>query len=400
MSDSDENNPNVLGPSYVQGASTAARDVVSRADHRRKVLGNIDQNVMRVQPKKRGLSGKWSAQSLVKRQLHLEETKESISAVSNVNDPEMECQTTSSFSGSVFEMKVEPIEDVDQMEIEVQDMMSELVIDIDREDLNNPLAVADYIEDILSYYREAENSTCVPPNYMMQQHDINEKMRALLIDWLIEVHYSFELMDETLFLMVNLIDRFLALKIVMRTELQLIGLTALLLASKYGDVRVPLVDHIILMSKSLYTRKQVIDMELMMINALQFNLFAPTMFVFIKRFIKAVQRDKKFELLSLFFIELCLVEYEMLEFRPSLLAAAAVYTAQCTLDRVKNWSKTSEWHSHYSEEQLLVCSSLMVNFHQKAKSGGLTAVYRKYSMLEFGHVARCEPAQFLLENNA
>ena len=59
------------------------------------------------------------------------------------------------------------------------------------------------------------------------------------------------------------------------------------------------------------------------------------------------------ELLSFFMIELCLVEYEMLKFPPSLLAAAAIYTAQCTHCGFKQWSKTSEWYSNYSEEQLL-----------------------------------------------
>lgn len=62
---------------------------------------------------------------------------------------------------------------------------------------------------------------------------------------------------------------------------------------------------------------------------------------------------KQLELLSFFMIELCLVEYEMLKFPPSLLAAAAIYTAQCTLSGFRQWSKTSEWHSSYSEEQLL-----------------------------------------------
>jgi hypothetical protein len=59
------------------------------------------------------------------------------------------------------------------------------------------------------------------------------------------------------------------------------------------------------------------------------------------------------ELLSFFIIELCLVEYQMLKFPPSLLAAAAIYTAQCSLYPIKQWSKTSEWYSNYSEDQLL-----------------------------------------------
>jgi cyclin B len=52
-----------------------------------------------------------------------------------------------------------------------------------------------------------------------RQTDINEKMRAILVDWLIEVHYKFKLLPETLFLTVNLIDRYLEKCDVIRTKL-------------------------------------------------------------------------------------------------------------------------------------------------------------------------------------
>lgn len=97
---------------------------------------------------------------------------------------------------------------------------------------------------------------------MTNQCDINEKMRAILIDWLIEVHYKFELMDETLFLTVNIIDRFLAKQTVVRKRLQLVGVTAMLLACKYEEVSVPVVDDLILISDRAYTRKEILDMVL------------------------------------------------------------------------------------------------------------------------------------------
>lgn len=120
-----------------------------------------------------------------------------------------------------------------------------------------------------------------------------------------------------------------------------------------------------------------------MLNTLQFNMSVPTPYVFIQRFLKAAQSDKKvswffefllgnysqqyyfvmtitkllpgkqLQLLSFFLIELSLVEYEMLKFTPSLLAAAAIYAAQCTIYGFKQWSKTCQWHSGYSEDQLL-----------------------------------------------
>ncbi|CAJ1930640.1 unnamed protein product [Sphenostylis stenocarpa] len=288
----------------------------------------------------------------------------------------------------------------DQMEeVEMEDIIDETVLDIDTCDANNPLAVVDYIEDLYTYYRKTEDTSRVSPNYMTQQFDINERMRAILIDWLIEVHDKFDLMHETLFLTVNLIDRFLAKQTVVRKKLQLVGLVAMLLACKYEEVSVPVVGDLILISDKAYTRKEVLEMEKLMVNTLQFNMSVPTAYVFIKRFLKAAQADRKLELLAFFLVELSLVEYEMLKFPPSLLAAAAVYTAQCSIYGFKQWSKTCEWHSNYSEDQLLECSTLMVDFHQKAGNGKLTGVHRKYCSSKFGYTAKCEPARFLVENS-
>ncbi|KAJ1379377.1 Cyclin-like [Sesbania bispinosa] len=245
------------------------------------------------------------------------------------------------------------LDEIDRIEeVEMGDV-EEPVMDIDACDRNDPLAVVEYIDDIYRFYRETEKSSCVSPNYMTCQFDINEKMRAILIDWLIEVHYKFELLEETLFLTVNLIDRFLERQAVIRKKLQLVGVTAMLIACKYEEVAVPTVEDFILITDKAYTRNEVLIMEKLMVNILQFNLSVPTPYVFMRRFLKAAHSDKKLELLSFFLIELCLVECKMLKFSPSLLAAAAIYTAQCSLYQFKQWTKTSEWYTDYSEEQLL-----------------------------------------------
>ncbi|XP_072957219.1 cyclin-B2-1-like [Typha angustifolia] len=295
---------------------------------------------------------------------------------------------------------VEEIEEMDHSEfkeVEMEDVIMESTLDIDRSDSNNPLAVVDYVEEIYRFYRQTEVTGCVHPDYMSNQFDINEKMRAILIDWLIEVHYKFELMDETLFLTVNIIDRFLAKQTVVRKKLQLVGITAMLLACKYEEVSVPVVEDLILISDRAYTRQEVLEMERLIVNTLQFNMSVPTPYVFMRRFLKAAQSDRQMELLSFFIIELCLVEYQMLKFYPSLLAAAAIYTAQCSLKGFKSWTKTSELYTSYSEEQLLECSRLMVDFHQKAGTGKLTGVHRKYSTFKYGCAAKSQPALFVLE---
>ncbi|XP_020573172.1 G2/mitotic-specific cyclin-2-like [Phalaenopsis equestris] len=293
--------------------------------------------------------------------------------------------------------EIEEMVDCELKEVEMEDLETKLLMEIDSCDSNNPLAVVNYVNAIYSFYRETEELGCVPPNYMSNQLDINERMRAILIDWLVEVHYKFELMEETLFLTVNLIDRFLARQSVVRKKLQLVGMTAMLLACKYEEVLVPVVEDLIIISDRAYTREEVLQMESLMANTLQFNLSVPTPYVFMRRFLKAAMSDMRLELLSSYIIELSLIEYEMLKYSPSMLAAAAVYTAQCSLKGFKHWTRTSELCTRYSEDQLLECSRMMVDFHKQAGKGKLTGVHRKYSTHKFGCAAKSVPALFLIQ---
>ncbi|EEF52862.1 cyclin-B2-3 isoform X2 [Ricinus communis] len=435
MAGSDENNPGVIGPVNVQGGLRAGVGKFTAAaattGNNRRALSSINRNIIGAPPypcavNKRGpserqaicgknpsipvhrpITRKFAAQLANKQQPKPEEIKKPDHSIPISSDPE-DCtiidaedynKTNGDFSVPMFVQHTEAmLEEIDRMEeVEMEDVVEEPFMDIDSYDKKNPLAVVEYIDDLYNFYRKAELSSCAPSNYMSQQSDINERMRGILIDWLIEVHYKFELMDETLYLTVNLIDRFLAVHPVVRKKLQLVGVTAMLLACKYEEVSVPVVEDLILISDKAYSRKEVLDMEKLMVNTLQFNVSVPTPYVFMRRFLKAAQSDKKLELLSFFIIELCLVEYEMLKFPPSVLAAAAIYTAQSTLSRFRHWSKTNEWYTSYSEEQLLECSRLMVKFHQNAGSGKLTGVHRKYSVSKFGFAARTEPANFLLD---
>ncbi|KAK8653141.1 hypothetical protein V6N13_127154 [Hibiscus sabdariffa] len=431
---SDENNPNLTKPTDFQGGGGGCRKFGQEIKHNRRALGVINHNLVgakaypcvvnkralsqrngcfdnkQVDPLPRPITRKFAAQisSTSQRQCP-EETKKLKPSVPSSNEFGdcifIDVEGNKASADHPVPMFLEETEtsfgEADEMEeVEMEDIVEEPIVDIDGCDAKNPLAVFEYVEDLHAYYRKMENFSCVSPDYMEQQSDINEKMRAILIDWLIEVHDKFDLMGETLFLTVNLIDRFLSQQTVVRKKLQLVGLVAMLLACKYEEVSVPVVGDLILISDKAYSRKEVLETEKLMLNTLQFNMSFPTPFVFMRRFLKAAQSDKKLELLSFFLIELALVEYEMLRFQPSLLAAAAIYTAQCSLYGFKQWSKTCEWHSRYTADQLLECSRLMVGFHEKAATGKLTGVHRKYCTSKFGFTAKCEAAKFLLETSS
>ena len=86
-------------------------------------------------------------------------------------------------------------------------------------------------------------------------------MREILVDWLVEVHLKFKLLPETLYLTVNLIDRFLEKQNVMRNKLQLVGVTAMLIASKYEEIYPPIVTDFVYITDNAYSKKEILEME-------------------------------------------------------------------------------------------------------------------------------------------
>ncbi|CAK9181123.1 unnamed protein product [Ilex paraguariensis] len=270
-------------------------------------------------------------------------------------------------------------------------------VNIDAADVDDELAVAEYVEDIYKYYKLTEDEGRVH-DYLDSQPDINSKMRTILVDWLIEVHRKFELVPESLYLTLNVVDRFLSMKTIPRRELQLVGISSMLIACKYEEIWAPEVNDFIAISDNAYVREQVLLMEKAILGKLEWYLTVPTPYVFLVRYIKASDpSDQKMENMVFFLAELGLMHYStIILYCPSMLAAAAVYAARCTLNKTPLWTKTLKHHTGYSEDQIRDCAKLLVSFHSAASESKLKAVYRKFSNPDRGSVALFPPAKSLL----
>ncbi|KAF7022414.1 hypothetical protein CFC21_035174 [Triticum aestivum] len=267
---------------------------------------------------------------------------------------------------------------------------------IDKADAHNELAVVDYVEDIYRFYKSTEGSSRPLCTYMSSQTDINERMRAILIDWLIEVHHRLMLMPETLYLTVYIIDQYLSMENVLRKELQLVGVSAMLISCKYEEIWAPLVKELLVLSDNAFSREQVLSTEKSILNKLQWNLTVPTVYVFLLRYAKAAMGDKELENMAFFYAELALVDYSMLVYSPSVTAAAAVYTARCTLNMSPRWSDILEHHTGLGESQLMQCARRLASLHSTAAgSSKQKVVYNKYANPKFGAVSLYSPAKRL-----
>ncbi|XP_011014065.1 PREDICTED: putative cyclin-B3-1 isoform X2 [Populus euphratica] len=259
------------------------------------------------------------------------------------------------------------------------------------DDTFNQLEVAEYVDEIYEYYWVLEVQNLCLENYMAIHTEITPQMRGIVINWLIEVHFKFELMPETLYLMVTLLDRYLSQVEIKKSELQLVGLTALLLASKYEDFWHPRIKDLISISAESYTRGQMFVMEKLFLKKLKFRLNEPTPYVFMLRFLKAAQTDQKLEHLAFYLIELCMVEYKALKFKPSMLCASAIYVARSTLQVSPAWTPLLTRHTHYQVSQIRDCAEMILRFQKAARTSQLRVTYEKYMRPDLSGVAAIKP---------
>lgn len=256
---------------------------------------------------------------------------------------------------------------------------------IDERDAEDPLCATDYVQDMYEHFRNKETSTSVRPVYMESQPHINERMRSILVDWLVEVHLKFKLVPETLYLTINLIDRFLERREVSRPKLQLVGVTSLLIASKYEEIYPPELRDLVYICDRAYTRSEIIEMEEKILKTLEYNITIPSAHAFLVRYLKAAHADKRIVQLSCYILDGTLQSYNLLHYLPSQLAAAAVYIARRTVGR-NSWSPTLLKYADYREEDVTPVARAVLA--EKASTATeLRAVNKKYTSSRYGGVA-------------
>eukprot|EP01124_Arcella_intermedia_P024137 TRINITY_DN39_c0_g1_i2.p1 TRINITY_DN39_c0_g1~~TRINITY_DN39_c0_g1_i2.p1 ORF type:complete len:335 (-),score=54.40 TRINITY_DN39_c0_g1_i2:150-1154(-) len=259
--------------------------------------------------------------------------------------------------------------------------------DIDASDYDDPQAVSDYVNEIYEHLMIKEKKDKITPNYLEKQTDINEKMRSILVDWLVEVHRMFKLIPETLFLSVNIIDRYLSLKNVPRDKLQLVGITSMLIASKYEEIYAPESNDFVYISDGAYSKEQILLMEQQILNTLNFNLLHPSPLHFLRRYSKAAGSDYTIHTLCKYLIELMLLDVGFLKFNASEIAAGAVFLARAMTQKSAFWSGTLEHYSTYSAAHVQPIAHEMNEFLKKSQKSSLKALKKKYASSKFGEVS-------------
>ena len=250
----------------------------------------------------------------------------------------------------------------------------------------------EYLDEIYSHLKSIENNNLPSEDYIsLKQTDINEKMRVILINWIIEVHFKFHLLSETLFICINIIDRYLSKKNINRKYLQLLGVTSLFIACKYEEIYAPTLKDLIFMTDNAYQAEEMIQMESDILNIIHFDLSFPTSLRFLEIYRHYLDIDQINFYRCCYLNEVSLVNYNLCSFNPSLIACVCLYL---------NLKSNILYFKGYNEEQLFIvtgyqkvdiknCLNKLIRAVGKVeeKDNKFNAVKKKYGLEKYMRVS-------------
>lgn len=245
------------------------------------------------------------------------------------------------------------------------------------------------------YSRKKEPFNYHPkPFYIEFQYDINRKMRAILVDWLIDVHSKFKLVPTTLYLTINSVDRFLSIQTLLRQKLQLLGISSMLLASKYEEIYAPETRDFVYISDNAYSKEDIFNMEILICTTLEYNFHVPSPIFFIADWSKILNASQEEIIFSIYTLELHLVEYESLLFHSDLISICALLISISLLNNLNKDLNIIEIFEKIVRnlttfQNLKNCSSLsngllILNQNSRRK---LTSLKRKYNNKKYKDIS-------------
>ncbi|KAF2270848.1 hypothetical protein CC78DRAFT_450408 [Lojkania enalia] len=241
------------------------------------------------------------------------------------------------------------------------------------------LTAMEYQDDVMEHMEHMESQTLPDVNSIDIQTEIQWFMRPYLLDFLVEAHAAFQLLPETLFLAVNLLDRYCSRRVVYKRHYQLVGCAALLIAAKYGDKkdRVPTVRELKSMCCSLYDDEMFTQMEWHVLQTLNWIIGHPTVDAFLQLALSESSYDPEVEHMTLYIAEIALFHKEFVSTKPSVLARSSLALARCILSRTQ--ASTSEWAGAYDPQTVM---SLSNHLYQPSQ-----VLSRKYASMHHSSVS-------------
>ena len=258
------------------------------------------------------------------------------------------------------------------------------------ESYSQPIIEKTYLMDNLTYLQQREKTTFLDPNYLKTHSVVDNRKRSILVNWLIEVANGIHTSQETIFLTITYIDCFLSKAPIKIQEFQLLGVTALMIACKYEEIRGDFVgvSGCIFLTNNMYSRERIYDMELRILTVLRFDVGMPTTNTFMDIFSNLCEMDSEEMAAARYIAELALLQGEKtMRFLPSVQAASALLLGSCVADETDPAELELSKPFGFSLDELKPCMFEMLEIYRMAPHLKLLAVRAKYSVERYHSVS-------------
>lgn len=153
---------------------------------------------------------------------------------------------------------------------------------LDATNMKDPQNISEFNQEIYQSMLSEEAKFMVEPNYISKvQTEIRDTSRAFLLEWIIDVHRKFRLQPECLYVTALIIDQYLSRVKIQKSQLHLLGVATLLIATKYEEIYPPEVRELLAISENKFTKEQVLTMEKEILTSLDFIITAPSHYRFL-----------------------------------------------------------------------------------------------------------------------
>ena len=208
----------------------------------------------------------------------------------------------------------------------IKEILNPPLTSITYKEFNTTLPPFEYLNDIWGSFLEKEKIN----NYSYQdiisiQTDIKDTMRCILIDWIISLQNEFFIKTNTLFLTINLIDRYLTKKPILRTNFQLLGVASLFIAYKYEEIYMKKIDDFVNLAAGAFNKFEILEMERNIIDLVEFNLDLPLCNDFYDLLSTVYKFDKKEYSFGYFLLEAFLLDISCCEYKQSQIGLATAF---------------------------------------------------------------------------
>jgi len=249
----------------------------------------------------------------------------------------------------------------------------------------------EYLKEIyMNLILEENNSKMkIQKGYMNAQTDINDSMRAILNDWLIDVHYNFGLKQKTLFQTINIIDLYLSKQVIERSKFQLLGVASLLISCKENEISLPHIHDFVQVTDKAYSKEDILKMEKQVLQVLNFDVLSPTSEEFFNIISKIFSFNTIQQHMGEFFLESALIDYGMINYEYSIIASACAYIVMkyFNLSGYNNLYSSKITFNNSPQKNIKKCAKKLCFLVRSLSKSKLRAAKNKYSLEKFGKVA-------------